>query len=448
MPALSEKNQERDATRPVADAAPDFSEGQENEAALRHALNQMEERIAERTAELQRSNAALEAEIEKRRRSEEELRHSNERLNTVVMNAPVILFALDSAGVFTLSEGKGLIALGLAPGKVVGCSVFDLYEEWPEMLNDIHRALNGEALTCAVPLGDLVFETHYAPQWDKAGRVTGVFGVSIDVTERTRTATALLQSKEAAEAANRAKSHFLANISHELRTPLNAIIGFSEILCGQASGALNEKQARYADNVLSSGRHLLNLINSVLDLSKIEAGKMELDISAFLPSPLIAEVVEVVSALAAKKRIALTLPPAAALPRIYADRNKFKQALYNLLSNAIKFTPEEGRVTLSAKTRHSSIQGLFLEIAVADTGIGVALEDQERIFAEFEQADVSYSRRQEGTGLGLALTRRIVELHGGTLTVQSEGAGQGSTFRFTLPIEGKSRAIPFSASGG
>ena len=131
----------------------------------------------------------------------------------------------------------------------------------------------------------------------------------------------------------------------------------------------------------------------------------------------------------------MTLLPAAPLPQINADLNKFKQALYNLISNAVKFTPEEGRVTIGAKIRASTTQERFLEISVADTGIGVRLEDQERIFAEFEQADASFSRRQEGTGLGLTLTRRIVELHGGTINAQSEGEGQGSVFRFTLPVE-------------
>ena len=215
-----------------------------NEAELRAALKQMEARAAERGAELQRSN---------------------ERLQAVVTNAPVILFAMDAEGVFTLSEGKGLAALGLTPGRIVGQSVFTLYENSPEILMDIERGLAGETFSSVVTLGNLVYESHFSPQWDAQGRVTGLFGVSIDATERSRAAGALLQAKETAEAANRAKSQFLANVSHELRTPLNAIIGFSEILSDQMAGELNEKQARYAQNVLASGRHLLNLINAILD---------------------------------------------------------------------------------------------------------------------------------------------------------------------------------------
>lgn len=385
-----------------------------DEAALRVALEQMEARVTERAGELQRSN---------------------ERLQAVVTNAPVILFSIDAAGVFTLSEGNGLAALGLAPGRMVGQSVFELYENSPEILLDVERGLAGETFSSVVTLGDLIFETHYSPHRDSQGQVTGIFGVSIDVTERARAAAALLQAKETAEAANRAKSQFLANVSHELRTPLNAIIGFSEILCDQTRGELNPKQARYAQNALASGRHLLNLINAILDLSKIEAGKMELEISEFLPAGAMREVLQVLSPLAAEKQITLTFSPAEDAPPLTADRNKFKQAFYNLVSNAVKFTPEQGQVEVKTKLRTSSVRGHFLEIAVADTGVGVRLEDYERIFAQFEQADASFARRQEGTGLGLALTRRIAELHGGTLSVQSDGEGLGSVFRFILPVD-------------
>ena len=413
----------------------DISERKANEAALRGALEQMEERVAERSQELQRSNDALKAEIAKRARSEEELRRSNERLHSVVTNAPLILFALDNEGVFTLSEGRGLTTLGLEPGQVVGQSVYELYENYPNVLRDIQRALAGETLSAFANLGELVYETRYAPHRDEQENITGIFGVSMDVTENAKAADALRRAKEAAEAANRAKSQFLANVSHELRTPLNAIIGFSEILCDETFGELNEKQARYARNVLSSGRHLLQLINTILDLSKIEAGEMELDSGAFQPEDVLREICQVAAALAAEKQITLTLLPMNNLPILQADHDKFKQALYHIVNNAVKFTPDGGRVTVGATIRTSRVDGRFLEISVTDTGIGIRLEDQERIFTAFEQADASFTRRKPGAGLGLALTRRIVELHGGTLSVQSEDDGRGSVFRFTLPID-------------
>ena len=163
---------------------------------------------------------------------------------------------------------------------------------------------------------------------------------------------------------------------------------------------------------------------------------MELEISRFPPADVLREVLHVLAPAAIEKQITLTLLPAEDLPILTADLNKFKQALYNLLSNAVKFTPEQGKVTVEAKIRNSSVHGLFLEISVMDTGIGIRLEDQGRIFAEFEQVDASFARRQEGAGLGLALTRRIAELHGGTVSVQSEGEGAGSVFRLTLPMNG------------
>ena len=400
----------------------DISERKANEAALRAALEQMEERIAERTHELQRIN---------------------ERLHSVITNTPLILFAIDREGVFTLSEGMGLAALGLHPGQAVGQSVYGMFRDYPQVLMDVDRALAGEAFSTTALVGDRMYETRYAPHRNERGEVTGVFGISMDVTENAKAADALRQAKETAEAANRAKSQFLANVSHELRTPLNAIIGFSEILCDQTFGELNGKQARYTENVLNSGRHLLQLINTILDLSKIDAGRMELEPRAFQPEEVIREIYQVITTLAATKHITLTLS-VADLPPLIADQEKFKQALYNLLSNAVKFTPEGGQVSLRTAIRTSRVDGRFLEISVGDTGIGVRLDDQERIFAGFEQADASFARRQRGTGLGLALTRRIVELHGGTLTVQSEGEGRGSVFRFTLPIDGpaKSEAGP------
>ncbi len=231
------------------------------------------------------------------------------------------------------------------------------------------------------------------------------------------------------EVANQHKSEFLANMSHELRTPLNAIIGFSEVLLERLFGDINEKQDDYLKDIHSSGRHLLNLINDILDLSKVEAGRMELDLSTFdLPSA-IANALTLIRERAQKHGIAIAQNVEPELGNVVADERKFKQILLNLLSNAVKFTPDGGRIDVGARR-----QGDNIMIAVHDTGIGIAPEEQEAVFEEFRQVGSNYTSKQEGTGLGLALTRRFVELHGGRISVDSK-PGQGSTFTFTLPIK-------------
>jgi signal transduction histidine kinase/HAMP domain-containing protein len=231
------------------------------------------------------------------------------------------------------------------------------------------------------------------------------------------------------EVANQHKSEFLANMSHELRTPLNAIIGFSEVLLERLFGELNEKQDDYLKDIHSSGRHLLSLINDILDLSKVEAGRMELEPSTFdLPSA-IANALTLIRERAQRHGIMVEQAVAPGLGEIVADERKFKQILLNLLSNAVKFTPDGGSIDVSARRDAEQVV-----VSVHDTGIGIAPEDQEKVFEEFRQVGRDYTKKQEGTGLGLALTRRFVELHGGRITVESV-PGQGSTFTFTLPVK-------------
>ncbi|MBI4589172.1 MAG: GAF domain-containing protein, partial [Candidatus Rokubacteria bacterium] len=230
------------------------------------------------------------------------------------------------------------------------------------------------------------------------------------------------------EVANRHKSEFLANMSHELRTPLNAIIGFSEVLSERMFGELNEKQAEYLQDIHSSGRHLLSLINDILDLSKIEAGRMELELATFDLPLALANALTLVQERAGRHGIALDLSVDKHLGPFVGDERKIKQILLNLLSNAVKFTPEGGRISVKAMPADGSV-----EISISDTGIGIAPEDQEAIFEEFRQVGSDYARKREGTGLGLTLTKKFVEMHGGRIWVKSE-VGKGSTFTFTLPV--------------
>jgi signal transduction histidine kinase len=229
------------------------------------------------------------------------------------------------------------------------------------------------------------------------------------------------------EAASRHKSEFLANMSHELRTPLNAIIGFSEVLAARMFGAVNAKQAEYLQDILESGQHLLSLINDILDLSKVEAGRMELEAADFdLPSA-IENALILVRERASRRGITLASTVDEPLGLIRGDERKVKQVLLNLLSNALKFTPEGGRIDVRAALREGRA-----EVSVADTGEGIAPEDQEAVFEEFRQVGTA-DKKVEGTGLGLALSRKFVELHGGRIWVQSE-RGRGATFTFTLPV--------------
>jgi signal transduction histidine kinase/HAMP domain-containing protein len=256
---------------------------------------------------------------------------------------------------------------------------------------------------------------------------------AVIAVENVRLFTEIQEKTAQLEIANRHKSEFLANMSHELRTPLNAVIGFSEVLLEQMFGEVNPKQQEYLNDILSSGKHLLSLINDILDLSKIEAGRMELEAQPFdLPAAL-DNALTLIKERAARNSIGLVVHVDPGIGEILADERKVKQVLLNLLSNAVKFTPEGGKITMSA-----TLNGGAVEVSVADTGIGIAAEDQQAIFEEFRQVGSDYARKREGTGLGLALARRLVELHGGTLTVASE-PGKGSTFTFTIPVRSYGR---------
>ena len=255
---------------------------------------------------------------------------------------------------------------------------------------------------------------------------------TLELKVRERTAE-LEQAKERAEAAGRAKSDFLASMSHELRTPLNGIIGFAEFMSDGKPGPLNPKQKEYLGDILTSGRHLLQLINDLLDLVKVEAGKMELHAEPFRIAEAVAEVCTVTRPLALAKNITIDVAVAPPLDVVTLDEQKFKQVLYNLLSNAVKFTDAGGRIEISAAIHDAA----HFAISVADNGTGIRPEDMERLFTNFEQLDAA--RRHTGTGLGLALTRRLVELHGGSIDAESE-FGKGSRFTVILPLTAKGEA--------
>ena len=288
---------------------------------------------------------------------------------------------------------------------------------------------------------------------DHTGKAISVLGLTRDISERKK-AEQLYRGKIVAEAANRAKSEFLANMSHELRTPLNHIIGFTELITSKYYGDLTEKQEEYLSYVLQGSKHLLALINEILDLSKIEAGKMALEPLEVNFKEILTNSLVMIREKAMKHGIELSSGIEDAPEIIVADERKLKQVLYNLLSNAVKFTQEQGRITLRARRvsledniivtadgRRIDLPSIedahFVEVSVEDTGVGIDKEDLERIFNAFEQADNTSTRKYEGTGLGLSLTRKLVEMHGGAIWAESPGKNQGAKFYFVIPEDVK-----------
>jgi signal transduction histidine kinase len=276
-------------------------------------------------------------------------------------------------------------------------------------------------------------------------RTAQLFNINADLKQENQERR---QAEEAAREASRCKSEFLANMSHELRTPLNHIIGFTELIVDKNFGELNAVQEEYLNDVLQSSHHLLSLINDILDFSKVESGKMTLEPTSIRVRDLMEKSLLLIKEKAMKHKLKLFVDVKDVPLMITADERKFKQIVYNLLSNAVKFTPDGGRISLTGRQIDRSALPLdrlgdwpgkdnghrLLEISIADTGIGILPEEQERIFNRFEQAEGSSKRRYQGTGLGLTLTKVLVELHGGRIWVESAGTEQGTTFRFVLPL--------------
>ncbi|WP_445476303.1 PAS domain-containing sensor histidine kinase [Methanococcoides methylutens] len=261
------------------------------------------------------------------------------------------------------------------------------------------------------------------------GDLLNIFSMEIDLTERKLMENELIVSRDLAEASNNAKSEFLANVSHELRTPLNSIIGFSELLIEGYVGPLNEKQGRYAKNISTSGTHLLGLINNILDLSKAEAGKMELSYEKVDVSQFLMEMSEFMGASARKRGITIGTLVANDVDVLEVDAGKLKQILYNLIGNAIKFSHDGGHISIGCLMAQD-----HLEFEVTDHGVGIREKDLDKLFKPFSQIDSSSKKKYTGTGLGLSLVKKLVEVHGGRIWVRSE-YGKFSIFGFSIPLE-------------
>ncbi len=410
--------------------------------------------------------------IEELKKQKEELERAKDYLKNIIHDSPDVIITTNRKGRIIEFNPAGEKILGYRRQEVLGRDASELYmepEERKEILKRLEKdrnILNYETTLKRKDGRPVEVSLSISNLHDGEGNIVGTVGISKDITEEKHLRKALEErnreleelnrnlerkvlertaelerANRELERSNRYKSEFIANMSHELRTPLNSIIGFSELLLERLAGPLNERQEGYINNILNSGRHLLAIINNVLDMAKIETGRINLDIETFDPAQAVKEVEGILRPLFEKKGVTLEIKADEGKDLLIADRIKFKQILYNLLSNGLKFTERGGKVELTMEvTSERALPvrigegGKVLLVRVRDTGIGIKKEDMERIFKDFEQVDKGLSRRYGGTGLGLSIAKRFIEMHGGAIWVDSI-YGQGSTFSFALPSQ-------------
>jgi PAS domain S-box-containing protein len=403
-------------------------------------------------------NTARQQVEEERMKLDQRLRDQHFYTRSLIESNTDALMTTDPRGIIS-DVNKQMEALtGCTRDELIGAPFKNYFTDPIRAEAGIHRVLaegkvtNYELTACARDGTHTVVSYNATTFHDRDRRLQGVFASARDITEVKRFEQTLQQKNAELENASRMKSEFLANMSHELRTPLNAIIGFSEVLKDGILGDLTNQQRGFVGDIFGSGTHLLSLINDILDLSKVEAGKMSLDLEPVQLSPLFANSLSIIREKAAARKIHLATHVIGDPGTIQADARKLKQIVYNLLTNAVKFTPEGGRVTLRAgrvpRSRVGQLSGElagrtfplsseefsdFMEISVRDSGIGIAADDLAQLFTPFTQIDGGLARKFEGTGLGLALVKLMVELHGGTVAVES-GVDLGSNFTVWLPV--------------
>lgn len=359
-----------------------------------------------------------------------DLKKSEARNKSINKALPDLIFEIDTKGNVIDYNAPDDNDLLLSPDAFLNKNIKDLFPDniASITMENIKKTLHEKRIHIyeyEVEMNGVqkTFEARMVPKED-----TTVLVIVRDITERKELEDSLIQQKIAAEEANRYKSQFLATMSHELRTPLNSVIGYSDLLLTEIKGELNDSQKKYVSNISKSGRHLLNLINDILDLSKIETGKIELVCEYFNLGDLFSEIKAIILPQAQSKSIDLEIPNNIDI-EVRADKIKIKQIVFNLLSNAIKFTDDNGKISVTVR----KVDRDRVEIAVKDAGIGIPEDKIDKIFVPFVQADSSTTRKYGGTGLGLSISKKYVEMHGGKIWVESE-VGVGSTFTFTIPI--------------
>ncbi len=443
---------EKEDLRPLSPDEELFLSNLKRSVSVALSNSRMYQSIADLKEALETQAGALQQEIEERKSAEVALRASEKKYRLVADHVMDVIWILD-LNQNRLSYVSPAVerVFGYTTEEALGSSLDQILTPWSRMrvISEINAQRNREAAGGDGTNWSVTMELEHLKKdgsrvWsevvmgfhrDDKGLPAALLGVARDITERRR-AEALRVAKVEAEEANQAKSEFLANMSHELRTPLNHIIGFTELIVARNFGPLTDKQEEYLQDVLDSSDHLLALINDILDLSKVEAGQMELTVNEINIGDLLQNSLKMVREKAEKNDISISLTLNKLPIVMKADERKVKQILYNLLSNAIKFTPRGGWVSLSGDTiaGHGQAAGESVEIRVTDSGIGLTAADLEHVFEVFVQVEQSANRSYQGTGLGLPLTRRMTELHGGRLWVESPGLGKGCTFVCRLPV--------------
>jgi PAS domain S-box-containing protein len=369
--------------------------------------------------------------ITKQKVAEEELSKSERKYRSLIEQSNDAIFINSLDGRIIDVNSRACKMMGYTPEQLKRMSVIDLMvpderENGSQVLETFKKQgyVHGETkyLTSKSDILDVEISASVLEGYKDIAQA-----VVRDITERKKAEEIILLAKIEAESANRSKSEFLASMSHELRTPLNSIMGFSDMLSEGYAGPLSDIQRKYSQHISTSGKYLLTLINNILDIAKIENGKMELELEHFIMDEVFEDAEKLAGHLARKKNIKLQIQKLENI-ELVADKIKIKQIIYNLLSNAIKFTPEHGEVNLLAAVTHNRIK-----ISVRDTGIGISEEDLDQLFMPFKQIDSQLSRQYNGSGLGLSIVKKLVELHGGDISVESE-VGEGSTFAFTIPL--------------
>lgn len=390
------------------------------------------------------ANEKLQNEISERKQAEDLLRQNEEKYRMLFELSPVGITTMDMKGMVTSCNPVVYKKGGYSEGELVGKHFSKLAvvqpKDMPKFLKVFNSIVRGKA---SQPFevaynrkdGSLAWTELHVALLAAGGKKLGVQVMQRDITEHKQLEQEIQRKNEQLEAQNeelgkasRAKSDFLARMSHELRTPLNVVMGFAELMLDQVPGKINEEQRQCLDDILTSSRHLLGLINEVLDLAKVEAGKVELRLKDIALSEVVESVTSAMMPELSQRKQSLDVSLDDGLPLVQADEARLRQVFFNLLSNASKFTPDRGKIRIEASRKDG-----WCQVSVSDNGIGIKEEDLKQIFEPFYQADDSMTRERRGTGLGLTLVKELVEMHGGRILVESK-YGKGSSFIFTLPL--------------